>query len=982
MVAEHTLRTRSVDSFSVCLARGEFLYLVVDQHGVDVVASLADPTGQKLLEVDTPNGVQGPESLRLVADHPGGYQLRVRSLDSGASGLYSVRIAALRPATAADQAEATAAQDFYRAEQLRGLGDAVSLRAALALYRASLSKWEKTAEALEAALTLRRVGQVAYALSNFQDARGAFAAALARFRRLGNGAQEIKLLNDFGAASRRLDNPWEAEVAYKQALSLSRRSGDRLGEVTALNNLGVLYDAEGEPQQALDAYAAALVAWRSLGNRDGEAATLHNLGACYSLLGRLPEAQDVLERALRLRQEVSDRRGEAATLTALGWIDFLSGDPRRALSRSNEALRLQREVGDRHGEAATLDRRGTILANLGRMIEAQASYEDALVLFRNMREPINEAHVLGSLGWLQDSLGCFQRALGFHQRALAAFRATKVPHSEAFALLGIARAKRHLGDLDGALGSIEEALHIVEVLRGETRSPALRTSFLAVRYDFFEMAIDLLMQLDAREPGRGFAARALEVSERARARSLLDSVAAARSYTPFTPDLLNEERTIHTELAQAERERGDLAAAGSPPQQIATVDRRLRALLLENDELRAVRPTGGIPDPEPLHLEEIRRRVLDRDTALLEIAMGEKRSYIWLVDQETLTARALPGRAALEDLARRAGGLLPRSRERSVQRQATLAADALSRVVLGPVAQGLGTKRLLVVADGALQSIPFAALPTPGVPGRPLLLDREVVQVPSASVLALLREVEAGRHAAPHQVAVVADPIFGPGDPRLGASPPLPTAASPMSLERSDVRGNFLRLPATGKEAQEILSLVVPAERFAAVGLSADRDVVLGGRLAGYRIVHFATHSVLDARHPELSGLALSAVDRAGRPRDGLLRAYEIYGLRLPADLVVLSACRTAMGPDVRGEGMMGLTRAFLHAGAARVLVSLWNVDDEATAELMARFYARLLRDGLPPSRALREAQLSMFRDARWSAPRHWAGFTLQGDWN
>jgi CHAT domain-containing protein/Tfp pilus assembly protein PilF len=853
----------------------------------------------------------------------------------------------------------------------------------LTLYQAGFSGWDATGEAFEAALSLRRAGQVEYAMGDFRGARAMFVESLARFRRLGDLSQEIKLLNDLGAASRRIDLPREAEAAYEQALHLSRSRGDRGGEVTALNNLGVLYDAEGEAQRALDAYAEALVAWRALGDRGGQATTLHNLGSCYSLLGRLPEARDVLEQALRLRQGLGDRRGEGATLTALAWTDFLSGDLRRALSRIDEALRLRREVGDRHGEATTLDRRGTILAHLGRPAEAQASYELALSLLREIDEPASVANVLGNLGWLQDSCGNFRRALVFHQQALATFRVTTEPHSEALTLLGIARAKRLLGDLDGALTAIEEALHIVESLRGETRSPALRTSFLALHYDFFEIAINLLMELNAREPGRGFDIRALEVSERARARSLLDSLTAAR--TAVSPTLSDREKAVRTELARVERMRLDLTAAEASPQQVASVDRRLRALLLENEGLRATHARSGDPPaPVPLNLEQIRRRVLDHETALLEIALGDERSYIWLVDRETVVARVLPGRAELERLARQAAELLPRSQERGLRRQAILATAALSRALLGPVARDLGTKRLLVVADGVLQSIPFAALPNPEGRGEPLILDHEIVQLPSASVLALLRDTQAARPQSPHQVAVIADPVFGLADSRLGSptAPPAPAEGSGHAIERSDVRGSFLRLPATEREAAEILRLVPPAERFAALGFDATRETILGGKLADFRIVHFATHSVLDARHPELSGLALSTLDRAGSPRDGLLRAYEIYDLHLPADLVVLSACRTAVGPDVRGEGMMGLTRAFLHAGAVRVLVSLWNVDDAATAELMGRFYARLLRDGLPPGRALREAQLSMLHDVRWSAPPDWAGFTLLGKWD
>jgi tetratricopeptide (TPR) repeat protein len=283
---------------------------------------------------------------------------------------------------------------------------------------------------------------------------------------------------------------------------------------------------------------------------------------------------------------------------------------------------------------------------------------------------------LGNLGWLWDSRGDFQRALSFHEKALTVFRAVGAPHSEAFALLGIARAERRLGHLDDALASIEEALRIVEALRGETRSPSLRTSFLALRYDFFEMAIDLLMDLDARQPGHGFAGRALEVSERARARSLLDGIAEAHSLAPASPTQDAEEKGLQGEITEAERVRRELLAAGAPALQIAAVDRRLRSLLLEADSLSSGRQPAA-PDPEPLGLEEIRSRVLDRDTSLLEISLGEEKSYVWLVDQGRVIARALPKRAELEELARRAAALLPRSRERSVGSQAMLAVDSL-----------------------------------------------------------------------------------------------------------------------------------------------------------------------------------------------------------------------------------------------------------------------------------------------------------------
>src|SRR6266496_2573465 len=166
-----------------------------------------------------------------------------------------------------------------------------------------------------------------------------------------------------------------------------------------------------------------------------------------------------------------------------------------------------------------------------------------------------------------------------------------------------------------------------------------------------------------------------------------------------------------------------------------------------------------------------------------------------------------------------------------------------------------------------------------------------------------------------------------------------------------------------------------------ALDFAANRTTAMGAEVSKYRFVHFATHGFLNSRHPELSGIVLSLVDQEGRAQDGFLRAHEIYNLKLPADLVVLSGCRTGLGKEIKGEGLVGLTRAFMYAGAARVMVSLWDVNDEATAELMKRFYGGLLgRNKLSPAAALRAAQVSMASDKRWSSPYYWAAFTLQGE--
>src|SRR5262249_8096487 len=292
-------------------------------------------------------------------------------------------------------------------------------------------------------------------------------------------------------------------------------------------------------------------------------------------------------------------------------------------------------------------------------------------------------------------------------------------------------------------------------------------------------------------------------------------------------------------------------------------------------------------------------------------------------------------------------------------------------------------RRLLIVADGALQLIPFAALPDPQT-GLTLIDRHEVVAAPSASVLAMLRARESAPGNTGATVAVLADPVFTSEDPRLrgAASPMVASRSSDLPRSHEDTGPRRLEpLPKTREEATAITRHAGTDRTFTALGFQANREVALGPDVAGARIVHLASHALTDARRPELSGIVLSLYDEQGRPRDGFLGMADIYQLRLSADLVGLSACRTGLGQEVRGEGVLGLTRGFLFAGTPRVVASVWKVSDRATAALMDRFYASMLEQQKAPGAALRDAQLALRKERRFSSPYAWAGFVLHGDW-
>src|SRR5262249_33022190 len=283
----------------------------------------------------------------------------------------------------------------------------------------------------------------------------------------------------------------------------------------------------------------------------------------------------------------------------------------------------------------------------------------------------------------------------------------------------------------------------------------------------------------------------------------------------------------------------------------------------------------------------------------------------------------------------------------------------------------------------------------------PLIASHEVVNLPSASALALIRREADGRQAAPKILAALADPVFDANDPRLAdakkkafpknliafaesAESPSVSSLLPPVLAgsvRSFHRNGFDRLVFSNDEAEFVTGFAPRSLTLKATGFKANHQLAISGELSRYRIVHFATHGLLNSEHPELSGLVLSLVDENGRPQDGFLRMDEIFNLRLPSGLVVLTACETALGKEIKGEGLVGLTRGFMYAGAKRVVASLWEVDDQATSELMRFFYRGMLKEGLRPAAALREAQIEMSGSSRWSSPYYWAGFVIQGEW-
>jgi CHAT domain-containing protein/tetratricopeptide (TPR) repeat protein len=873
-------------------------------------------------------------------------------------------------------------EPYLEAANLNGLGVARSYmgenEAAREALESSLSIWQRLGERFEEVLTRSNLCYLEIS-SAPPEALACFDEARAQFRELGDGSQEARMLNNLGGVYDLLGEPDAALEHYEQALDLRRTLADRRGEAETLNNIAVIHRILGEWQEALRIYDQEREILASLGERPLKGKLLSNLGFAYNSLGEPQRARALLEDARKLLRETGDRRGEIIALNNLGSVWRNLGDPDKALDHHRQALDLAKALGDPRQEAITRLRLSEVELDRSDATTALRELAPALDSFQATGNRRNEVQALDLRGRALALAGQPQEAMPVLQTALALHRTLRDRAGEAEALRALAATERSLGRLAEARAHADEAVARVEELRAGFVSPDLRAVFLATQRRAYSLVIDLLMDQHAASPGAGHDRAALEASERARARSLLDVLCSGSTSHPGSSvpaALLERRQSLRRHLsAKADQQ---LKQSGAKAEALG---REVETLLTELDgveaEIRRRDPLyAAVSTPPTLGVEEI-AKLLDPETLLLEYSLGEDRSYVWAVGVSTFRSFDLPPQREIEKLVRQLYEELSKVDLGTSQRSD--AAATLSRMLLGPVwPEAARYPRLVVVPDAALHILPFGALPAPDT-GRPLLDQLEVDYVPSATTLAVQRQRLEHRPPAAKWAAVLADPVFSPDDPRLAG----PQASGQQAAEKTRDASPpaFERLPASRREAERIMALAPAGQVWTALDLKASRETVLSGGLRDYGVVHFATHGLADARNPELSGLVLSLVDATGKPQQGFLSLPDIYELDLQADLVVLSGCRTALGKEVRGEGIMGLTRGFLYAGVPRVVASLWQVQDRTTAELMTRFYSALWRDHLPPAAALREAQRSLRRIPRYSDPYSWAGFVLQGDW-
>jgi CHAT domain-containing protein len=819
-----------------------------------------------------------------------------------------------------------------------------------------------------------------------------------------------------------------AELALR-ALALSRQVGDKVKASTAMVYLSAAYAYQGRLAEARDVAEQNLVLARETGNRKTLEQALNTAAGVLGESGRYEEAIAYLYQCLEVAREISDTNMQYMSLLNIGEAYVRSGDPEKADLPLHESLRIAGGLND--GSASPpASKKATEMAllNLGAMESARGRYRAALKDYERVHasRPQSPLWVITALIGMADAhehLGEPRRAIEWLHEALPLAQQASSGLQYVTLMIQLGVNQELVGDLDDALATENDALAVIHRNGGDAdrewqveariahvqralghngqaqehygraiagierlRATAVNTEqgragVLARSSAAYAESADVLHDLDR-------TADAFATAESGRARAFLDILAEARVglADELSPEQHQREAALLTRISAAQKK---LWSDGTSTGGQRTFDAALSAaeqdLEALHAEIRQQNPRyASLQYPQPVDLQKVQRGLLDDRTALIEYLVGDQRSLAWIITRDNIEAVVLPARSVID-------GEVTAFRKALVKPVSALTVDeslnevnraggALYRSVLRPLQPSIAfARRLIIVPDGVLDYVPFEALVTgskrtgSGEIRLSYLAERvAVVYGPSASALLAVQAMNTGPSTAKSLLAV-ADPLGTKSEPRARSR------AASIGRDYTERGFSLSRLPYAREEVLAIARLFPRTERRVLLGTSAREETLKTENLQGYRFIHFATHGFLDERKPGRSGILLSR--EPDSMEDGILQVGEITRLKMDAELVTLSACSTGVGKLINGEGVLGLTRAMFYAGARNVAVSLWNVNDSATAALMTSFYGHLKR-GLSEDEALRLAKLGVLHNQYtvWRHPYYWAAFVLEGE--
>lgn len=872
------------------------------------------------------------------------------------------------------EAEALTARGLARLEADGVTPDEGDLEQARADLRRAATLWQQLGETRQRGRCLFGISEASVQLDEYDAASSAAAAAKDIAEATGDRELLSLALGTLAMVHLEQDDPRIAEKMLRQAADLAAEAGLKSQRFTMLHNLASSFAVRHAYQDALDVHREALALAREAGFADKELTSLIAIASIHADLGDLDRAGRRLEQAVELAEASGDERRQAWALRELGEVRTEQQRYDQARAALERSYAIRRRLGNQRGAAIVINELATLERRLGNLDRALELYHEANAIADQLGDQRGVAVTRSNASRVLLDLGRAAEAHSDLAESLAAYRQLGLTHNQISILRSMAEASLAVGLPARARDEARTALGLLEEVRAELADPDLRAHYMAPRREIFVILAQALVQLAAADADAASddLTEVFEAADQAHARTLLELVKGAAAGTGRSTDAASEQRRQQV-LAELSATQRSLLESDLDDAQRSALEARRAALDDQRRELEAKRRRRWASAQEVTpDLAQVQRELGD-GAALVEYLVGKRATVLVVVTDRSVKAQLLPGS---DELAAQIGPLRkllahPGRRDR---RRLQLATAQAGELLLGPALPLLrGRDRLIVIPDGVLELLPFEALRV-GADHERVVDHWAVSYAPSATLLAGL-EHHPRRPSAERSLFAVADPTLAGSEPPAAA--PTDDADTPPTsrlLAAGHGLDDLAPLPGARAEVAAVARLFPDGRSEVLVGDAATEENVLADpMLTRATNLHFATHAVASEDLPEHSGLVLGS-DGDG---DGLLQAFEIFDLSLDADLVVLSGCETGLGPELAGEGVMGLPRAFLYAGADAVVISLWRVEDRATETLMTGFYRRL--EHADPATALRGAKRELAATPGFEQPFYWAPFVLVG---
>ncbi len=766
----------------------------------------------------------------------------------------------------------------------------------------------------------------------------------------------------------------------ESALALARALNHKKEEGRCLNNIGLFYYHIDNYSEALGHYEKALEIARSINNEEEENLILTNSAAIYMDLGDYDRALDYSIQALELDKKLKDKQSVSKDLNNIGIIYRRKGvisDNKEYLLISldyyNKSLEIALEIKDLITEIKVLNNIGSIYFHLSENAKSLEFFKRALAKAETVQDIEEMSIILNNIGIVYAQLGNYEESTRYYQRVIDLALQTQGNKVLWEAFFEIANSYRNQGQLSAALENYRRSISVIENIRSTISLEELKATYLGTdkRIDAYHNLISLFIQLYRDNHDPEYAAEAYGNFERAKARAFLDSIEVSKidlskgidqRLLNRETDLMNDISQLHTKLL--------IPQLSSAQRDEISQDLEEHEAQLESvrREIRDASPVyANLKYPKTLTLEEAQHGLIDGETACFAYLLAKERSYGFAITSRDIKIFPLPDR---KELQRKVQGYLMAITD-VTDTDFHLGQELYDSLIRPGTSSGI--KRLIIVPDDVLYFLPFETLLTGDKNGEWLIKDYSIAYAPSLSALReLIDRQKANGHRTERDLLALGDPSFGANETK-----PVIGGGDVIQDSRYQDETKFSRLKYSGVEIEKIARLFKPSRRTILERDNASEENFKNQKLADFRVIHFATHAFIDDSKPARSAIVL-ALDEDPR-EDGFLQTREIFNLKMQADLVVLSACQTGLGQYIRGEGIEGLSRAFFYAGSSSVLLSLWAVNDQASYQLLERFYVHL-RSARPVMDSLRLAKLEMIDSGVLSHPYYWAGFVVSGN--